>query len=85
MKGYRPAYSARIRGVASFEPSSTITQEAGSSDWPVTEPSVRRAYFSSSRQGVIRQYLRELIGTLDCILTAYRQSPAVDTLHGSVS
>jgi len=54
MKSKRAAYSARMAGVASREPSSTITHKAGRTLCAMTESSVRRANSASSRQGVIR-------------------------------
>src|SRR6516225_997818 len=53
-------YSARICGVLSVEPSSTITHLVGWIDWLMTEPSVSRIYFASSRHGEISKYLQWL-------------------------
>src|SRR6516165_254847 len=51
-------YSARICGVLSVDPSSTMTHLAGRIDWLITESSVCRIYFASSRHGEISKYLQ---------------------------
>src|SRR6516165_1036915 len=53
-------YSARICGVLSVDPSSTMTHLVGRIDWLMTESSVSRIYFASSRPGEISKYLQWL-------------------------
>src|SRR6478752_4533106 len=50
------SYSARICGVLSVDPSSTMTHLVGRIDWLMTESSVCRIYFASSRHGEISKY-----------------------------
>ena len=49
--GSRRAYSSRMAGVSSVDPSSTTTQAAGCTDCAATLSSVRRRYWASFRQG----------------------------------
>src|SRR5450759_4078852 len=51
-------YSARICGVLSVDPSSTMIHLVGRIDWLMTESSVSRMYFASSRHGEISKYLQ---------------------------
>src|SRR3974390_2000268 len=51
-------YSARIWGVLSVDPSSTMTHLVGGIDCLTTESRVSRMYFASSRHGEISKYCR---------------------------
>ena len=55
IQSYFAAYSARMAGVSSVLPSSTMIHRAGGQVWFTMLSSVRRAKSASSRVGLIRQ------------------------------
>src|SRR5262245_30603935 len=74
MEGCSAAYSFRIAGVWSVDPSSTITHRAGGSDWASTLSSVRRRYWASLRQGEMATYRRVIadLNSEDQTVTPWR-------------